>query len=80
MSVILLSDASGQRNSDEHRAFDLSAGRTVTRLRLTPPEGQDSIPPTEKLPRTQTSAPKSSKKDEEPPREIPASTYLPGSG
>lgn len=80
MSVILLSDPAGQWNPDEHRAFELSAGRTLTRLRSTPPGGQQSVPP-----RTPDLSPRKparhpSGRDPEPPREMPASAYLPASG
>ena len=80
MSVILLSDPSGQPNSDEHRAFDLSAGRTLTRLRLTPPDGQQPIAPKPEPSDPMPTAAGSGKRDKEAPREIPASTYLSGSG
>lgn len=80
MSVILLSDPAGQWNPDEHRAFELSAGRTLIRLRSTPPGGQQSVPP-QKFDLAQgRPARNPSARDPEPRREIPASAYLPASG
>jgi hypothetical protein len=85
VSVILLSDGSGQRTSDEHMAYDLSAGRTL--LPMSHMEKPEFDPPADPAPEPLPPAPPppaapsaEDERDEQPRRELPASTYLPASG
>jgi hypothetical protein len=85
VSVILLSDSSGQRTSDEHMAFDLSAGRTL--LPLSQPAKHETDPQIDPEPEPvrpmlpPPAAPSAEDdRDDQPRRELPASTYLPASG
>jgi hypothetical protein len=84
VSVILLSDSSGQRTSDEHKAFDLSAGRTLLPLNQA---GKQTDPPIYAEPERRRPmlpppvAPGAEDgRDEQPWRQLAASTYLPASG
>jgi len=77
MSVILLSDASALRTSDEHYAFDLSVGRRLSPVEFRPeaptrPADPRSTPP----PPPQAMAMKETGYAEPV---VPASAYLPSS-